>query len=270
MSDVLERKLARANKKIAALEGMVENKTRDLFEANRGLETANTFMTQVLRSMAGALIVTDANREVQLVNKRFSSFLGYSEEEVVGHDVRRVLPEAGGFRGGKGHQLIENETYCVTKAGGEIPVALTTGRIQSDEEDGETQGLIYIAIDIRERKAAQSKLRDAQRRLVDASKQAGMAEIATGILHNVGNVLNSVNVSGSIVRETIRKSKAPSVRRLSDLILTNRSSLGEFFTEDAKGMKVPDFLDSLATHLDPKQAHNQWTNGRFTAVKLEA
>jgi hypothetical protein len=30
---------------------------------------------------------------------------------------------------------------------------------------------------------------------VEVARKAGMAEVATGVLHNVGNVLNSINVS---------------------------------------------------------------------------
>ena len=41
------------------------------------------------------------------------------------------------------------------------------------------------------------------RQLIDTSRRAGMAEVATGVLHNVGNVLNSVNVSATLVGERL-------------------------------------------------------------------
>ena len=50
------------------------------------------------------------------------------------------------------------------------------------------------------------------RRLRDASREAGMAEVATGVLHNVGNVLDSVNVSATLLQENITKSKEISYR----------------------------------------------------------
>ena len=46
-----------------------------------------------------------------------------------------------------------------------------------------------------------------QRQLMDASRRAGMAEVATSVLHNVGNVLNSVNVSAGVVIEAVQQSR---------------------------------------------------------------
>ena len=96
---------------------------------------------------------------------------------------------------------------------------------------------------------ARCELAEAQHRLLLASRQAGMAEVATGVLHNVGNVLNSINVSTTLVRENLHKTELPSLRKLSSLIEEHRSNLGEFLTSDAKGMRIPAFLGRLVEHL---------------------
>lgn len=94
----------------------------------------------------------------------------------------------------------------------------------------------------------------AQHELVDTARRAGMAEIATGVLHNVGNVLNSVNVSASLVAESVRKSKVANVERVAKLLTENEAQLGQFLTTDPKGKQVPAFLRTLATHLQDEQA----------------
>ncbi len=66
--------------------------------------------------------------------------------------------------------------------------------------------LYGVMMDITEAKAAEARLAGLNEQLVDASRLAGMAEVATGVLHNVGNVLNSVNVSAGIVAEKLRRS----------------------------------------------------------------
>ena len=66
------------------------------------------------------------------------------------------------------------------------------------------------------------------RQLVDTSRQAGMAEVATSVLHNVGNVLNSVNVSTILILDTLRKSKLSNVSRLAAMIQEHRGQLGLF------------------------------------------
>ncbi len=249
MSDLLQKKLQRAQQRIEILERMVEDQSRDLYEANRSLRDANGFMSEVLNSMAGTLVVTDADLNVRLVNQDFYAQLGYERDEVIGRPVADVLPEADDFLFGESSQLFEAESYCLCKSGEQIPVVLTTGVIQP-EEDGEQswRGHIFMAIDIRERKAAEARLRDAQQQLVQASRQAGMADIATGILHNVGNVLNSVNVSASLVRDRMQRDRSGDLRRLADLLLGQRDKLGEFFASDPRAASVPDFLDQLAAH----------------------
>ena len=44
----------------------------------------------------------------------------------------------------------------------------------------------------------EEQLRQAQRELIETSRLAGIAEVATGVLHNLGNALNSVNTSASL------------------------------------------------------------------------
>jgi signal transduction histidine kinase len=97
------------------------------------------------------------------------------------------------------------------------------------------------------------KLDNAHQQVVDTARQAGMAEIATGVLHNVGNVLNSVNVSATVVTESLKKSKVGSVSRLAGLFEQNEGSLGDYFTKDEKGRQVPGFIRTLAGHLDKER-----------------
>ncbi len=68
-------------------------------------------------------------------------------------------------------------------------------------------GLTLFGRDITARKEAEARLGEMHRTLVDVSRQAGMAEIATGVLHNVGNTLNSVNISTGLVMDQLRQSR---------------------------------------------------------------
>jgi hypothetical protein len=85
--------------------------------------------------------------------------------------------------------------------------------------------------------------------LMVASRQAGMAEVATSVLHNVGNVLNSVNVSANLLAEQIQRSKAVNVGRVAALMEEHAADLGDFFTRDSKGRQLPTYLADLAKHL---------------------
>ncbi len=96
-------------------------------------------------------------------------------------------------------------------------------------------------------------LEKARRDLMDASRLAGMAEVATGVLHNVGNVLNSLNVSASVVADGLRQSKTASLEKLGALLREHTADLGDFLTRDPKGKLVPEFLESLARHFSEER-----------------
>jgi signal transduction histidine kinase len=83
---------------------------------------------------------------------------------------------------------------------------------------------------------------------------AGMAEVATGILHNVGNVLNSVNVSANCITETLRKSKIQNLTKAAELIRLNSSCLAEYITADEKGKLLPGYIVELSGHLASEHA----------------
>lgn len=116
------------------------------------------------------------------------------------------------------------------------------------DASGEIIGTFGITRDMTAAEQLKLDLERAQRNLLDASRTAGMAEVATGVLHNVGNVLTSLNVSASVIAGSLHQSKADSLQKLSNLLTEHASDLGTFLAEDPKGRRVPDFMDSLAKH----------------------
>lgn len=90
-------------------------------------------------------------------------------------------------------------------------------------------------------------LAKTQRELIDSSRLAGMAEVATGVLHNVGNTLNSVNVSASLIAEYMQRSGRDPLGKIAALFQEHEHDLGDFLTRDPKGKLVPKYLQSAAT-----------------------
>jgi signal transduction histidine kinase len=97
------------------------------------------------------------------------------------------------------------------------------------------------------------ELQAAHHRLLAAARQAGMAEIATNVLHNVGNVLNSVNVSVGLIGAQLRDSKGKGLARAVGLMDEHADDLGEFLTHDSRGKLLPDYLRELARALQHEQ-----------------
>jgi PAS domain S-box-containing protein len=116
------------------------------------------------------------------------------------------------------------------------------------DEEGAIIGTFGITKDVTASKQMEAALEKSRRELIDASRMAGMAEVATGVLHNVGNVLNSLNVSTAVITNGLRQSKTDSLSKVGGMIRENRANLAEYFSEDPKGKLVPDFIDSLSHH----------------------
>lgn len=104
--------------------------------------------------------------------------------------------------------------------------------------------------EIESRKQAESEREKLHDQLMVASRRAGMAEIATGVLHNVGNVLNGVNVSATLLQEQLRNSKRRQLKAAVDLLDEHADDLGNFITVDERGKHFPKFLAGLANVLE--------------------
>ena len=103
--------------------------------------------------------------------------------------------------------------------------------------------LLHAELDQRnnELETALSDLKEMQSQLVEVAHRAGMTEIATGVLHNVGNVLNSVNVSVDVLNESVRRSKVASVAKVAAL-MNEHAAAFQPAACDPKLQKLPEYL----------------------------
>jgi len=150
---------------------------------------------------------------------------------------------------------VDLEKRYIRKDGSFLWVRMTTALVRGGD-DGKPEYSVEFLRDISARKESAEELERVHKLLVTASRQAGMAEVATNVLHNVGNILNSINISASLVTERVKQSKAPGVSRLAALLKEKGSSLAEFLANDERGKQIPEYLTSLGEQLlnDQKMA----------------
>ncbi|HEX8703840.1 MAG TPA: ATP-binding protein [Myxococcaceae bacterium] len=116
------------------------------------------------------------------------------------------------------------------------------------EEDGQVAGVTLFAQDITARKRAERQLGEMHRSLLDVSRHAGMAEIATGVLHNVGNALNNLTTSASLVADGLQKLRVDGLSKTASLLREHSADAG-FLTTDPRGRKLPGYLTALAEQM---------------------
>ncbi len=147
------------------------------------------------------------------------------------------------------HEIAASDTYTARaqKMGNDEVGAFTeTFNFMLDQVEFRENALRH---EIAERERAERELQQMQAQLIQTSHQAGMAEVATGVLHNVGNVLNSVNVSAALISEKLGGGRLEKLRRTAAMLLEKNGILGEFVSSDPKGRLIPSYLANLGTHL---------------------
>ena len=193
------------------------------------------------------------------VNSHFCQFLGLNPRQILGKTISHIgLDQTLAERDRRDDEQmiqsgdpIEMEEQRRDAAGNLKYLQMIKSPVFAS--DGKVVGTQGMSFDITERKQAEAKLREAHHELVKTSRQAGMAEVATSVLHNVGNVLNSVNVTTELIAESVKASKIANISRIVEL-MRQQKDLGVFMSEDPRGRKIPEYLEQLAGHLGREQA----------------
>ena len=245
-------------KKLQSENDVLEAKVRERTEE---LAYERDLLRTLLNNSPDSIYFKDAESRFTKVSEALAKNLGKaSTEEVLGktdldffaeeHARQRMADEREIVRTGRPLiGKIEEEvwrdgrksTWCITS---KLPLRNPANVIV---------GTFGISKDITAIKESQAKLDEAHRQLLETSRQAGMAEVATGVLHNVGNVLNSVNVSATLVSDHVHRTKASQVAKLAALFAQHKEDLGAFVTSDPRGRMIPDYLAKLAESLAEEQ-----------------
>ncbi len=234
------------------LEKRVEERTREL-------ASSLSLLSATLDSTADGILAIQFSGEVVCFNSQFAVMWGIPPEALVKTSDAAIIeltaaqvrdPEHYLKRIRELHADPETETFDL--------IELKDGRfferyVKPQRIDGKMVGLVINSRDVTKRREDALELERIHRQLLDTSRQAGMAEVATSVLHNIGNVLNSVNISCSVVSEKVRRSRVASVTRTATLLHHHAGNLGAFFATDPTGQKIPSFLEKLGERLAGEQ-----------------
>ena len=236
-----EKELQAANE---LLEKKIGERTRELAEKRNLLRT-------LIDNLPDAVFVKDTEGRVIIDNLAHARYMGFEDPaSTIGKTDFDCFPreKADQFRRPELELIQSGKEY-----NGEEYLKLATGdtcwfrttKVPLRDDHGKIIGLAGINRDITERKKWESELESLHKQLLETSRHAGMAEVATSVLHNVGNVLNSVNVSASMVGEHVRSTNLDRLSKVISLLQENRSDLSGFFRQEEKSAKLISFLEAL-------------------------
>ncbi len=269
MLDEIQTRDGELQKSRDELEQRVTERTQSLREevaerkrSEEALGESETRTRTIVDTALDAVVTMDSDGRIVGWNTQAETIFGWSREEAIGRTLSETIvpPQhrEAHERGLKrflavGHGPVLNKRIEITalrRDGQEFDIELA---ITPMKTEGRLEFSAFLR-DISERKRTEAERAELQKQLVDTSRQAGMAEVATGVLHNVGNVLNSVNVSSTLVADSVRKSRLSYLTKAVALLREHDADLAAFLTTDPKGKQLPGYFSTLATHLAGEQA----------------
>ena len=175
------------------------------------------------------------------VNEMACKSLGYRYDEILNLHTKDIFANDDWQK--RWHLVKQNgsllfEQELVKRDGQGYPAEISAAYVTYDKVDY----ICAFARNIRDRKEAEVERQTLNEQLVDASRTAGMAEIATGVLHNVGNTLNSINVSTTIIQKQLSKSALDNLSKVSQMITEHQDDFAEFICTDNKGKMIPQYI----------------------------
>lgn len=224
----------------AILEQKVVERTAQLERFKSFVDTSNQgfgiadFEGNILyinKSMAKILKIEDS---VKVIGRNWAEFYTPKILEILEEQILPSVKNKGEWKGQLPMKTIE----------GDLLLTENSYFVMKDNRGGKR----YIAnamADITQWVSTVKELEDMSKIVEQTSRLAGTAEVATGALHNVGNILSSVGSASSRLKDEIARSRMEGIIRLSELVEHNKENLDEFLTSD-KGKNVLAYIKALA------------------------
>lgn len=246
------------------IESEVEKRTSELRSANEQLAgeinercEAEAREAQLGRIIEGSLneiyIFDSLSLQFRDVNRGARENVGYSLDELQSMTPLDLTPDIDkeSFQEriqpliDRTSSIVQFETRHRRKDGSFYEVAVNL-QLSSCGTDSHVVAMIR---DITDFKRTEVEFARLQQEHLESARHAGMAEIATGVLHNVGNVLNSVNVSTNLLSDRLMVGRIDNLQKALAMLEEHSDDPGAFLTHDEKGRRLPAYLRRLSDSL---------------------
>jgi PAS domain S-box-containing protein len=216
-------------------------------ERTRRIAEAESYSRAIVGNVGEGIVTFDREGRISRWNGAAERIFAYTADEAVGKT-------AGMFGLSGGHEVDATAgpamvEHARRKDGAVIPIEVlaTEARIDGDSMT------IWLVRDLTEARRAEAKVAAMQRELLVASRRAGMAQVATSVLHNVGNALTSVNLSADLVLDTLRRSRAAGLGKAVAMLPSDPAELACFLTETERGRHLSAYLTKVSNAIQQER-----------------
>ncbi len=246
--------LQRARNELSDLNRLLEEK---VVERTRQLSASENKFRTLFNESADAFVVGDIDRIIDCNPAMLSLVRCPDKNTFMASPVKEYFPKVQAD-GQKSWVMLQDAYNRAVTEGSQLyewemkrhdGTAFMAEAVVTSFPLGDRMVLHGVLRDISERKRTEVALALAQERLIKTAHSSGMAEIATGVLHNIGNIINSVNISVQRLEGTLGGLRFNALIKANELLQSHKDDFASFLTEDEKGRKWPDFMDRLTGFL---------------------
>jgi PAS domain S-box-containing protein len=179
-------------------------------DAKHQLRKAQEFLTGVIESSPDAIVAADRSGRIVLFNRAAVSIVGWSKEEAIGMNVRRLYPPGGAERI---MHLLRSDIYgaigkiepkrevLLDRYGNEVPVEISAAIISSANDEG--FATVGIFTDLRKRLQMEERLHEVTQSLEHTQRAAVAAELAGAAAHELNQPLTSLLGYAELLRKIV-------------------------------------------------------------------
>lgn len=207
--------MIKRNDEIGALANAFDKMTEDL----RRTTVSKDYFDNIIKSMNDTLVVISLDTRIRSVNKATCELLEYKEDELIGRDIKLIVPQEKELFGSAGFQrllgestVVDQEIDYVTRSGKRIPMLFSAAVLKN--KGGKTEGAVCIATDVTKRKQAEEALRESERDLHFLSSQLLTAQekerrrLSIGLHDELGQALMVLKLKLRSIREGLPADQA--------------------------------------------------------------
>ncbi len=232
--------------------------SRDLARSNEKRHQSEYLYSSLVESLPQIIVRKDAAGRFTYANPNFATLVDRPLELILGRTDDDLYPAELASKLHADDQRVmatgESLTYeRVTERHG-ARQHLQIKKTPLFDHTGACVGVQVVFWDVTPFRETEGRLRETQRELIEVSRRAGIAEIATGVLHNIGNALNSVNVSAGVISDYVRRLKIDSVGKLEQLLVRDTEPWSATFANHPRGQQVVGFVHVLEEQLKSGRA----------------
>jgi PAS domain S-box-containing protein len=251
----LERRARELQRQNELLEQRIAERTAELRQSYDALRASEYFYHSLVESLPQVILRKDATGRytyangpaMELLDRPLADLIGRTDDDIFPPDIARKIREDDRLVIEQ-RQPMEREE--IIEKDGAPKRYLHMKRVPLVDQGGQPLGVQVLFWDMTVFRETQDKLKHAQKELVEISRLAGIAEMATGVLHNLGNALNSVKVAAAVARTQVNNSQVARVRRVADLLLADG---GELLVRSPRLAKLPQYVTLLSEQLESER-----------------